>query len=124
MEKYREHDIDAVLEIEIAGFSQNGVNLKLRLMRKKLNGFREDAMNAIFSGVVLKEHEYNGLTVGSRIVYQGIKSSVKVFTEEDNWEKASKEIEESYSGDSVVCERAESPEGKDGRSRKGGINVK
>lgn len=96
MEKYREHDIEAVLEIEITGFSQTGVNIKLRLMRKKLEGFREDAMNAIFSGVVLKEHEYNALAVGSRIVYQGIKSSIKIVTDDEESEKAAKQIGEVY----------------------------
>jgi len=78
-----EVDLEAKLEIEICGLSKGGVNLKLRLLREPRVGFREDAMVAIFGGVTLKEHEYNNLTVGTRVLYQGIKAAVKIVTDED-----------------------------------------
>lgn len=70
--------IDAELEIEILGFTEAGVNLKIKLRRDREKGFREDALKAMFNGVILKAEEYSSLPVGTIIVYDGIKVPVKV----------------------------------------------
>jgi hypothetical protein len=54
-------EIDAELQIEIVGYSQEGVTLKLKLYRKRNEGFREDALRAMFYGEVLRGFDYNSL---------------------------------------------------------------
>ncbi len=70
--------IDAEFEIEILGFTERGVNMRLRLRRNRQEGLREDCLSAMFAGVVLKEEEYPSLQAGSIIVFNGIKVQVKV----------------------------------------------
>jgi hypothetical protein len=73
-----EFDINCSLEITVSEVQNGQVSLKLRLLRVKAEGFREDAQQAIFGGTVLKAHDYLRLDAGSVISYEGLKVQVRV----------------------------------------------
>lgn len=75
-----EFDVNCSLEIALTEIKDGQVSLRLRLVRQKLEGFREDAQAAIFGGQVLKVHDYGRLEQGAVITYEGLKVSVKVDT--------------------------------------------